>query len=39
VTGSTQAPLHRVDPREGLTEADFAALGEWLSRVLAFGQR
>ena len=28
-----QALLHRVDPREGLTEADFAALGEWRSRV------
>lgn len=26
-----QALLHRVDPRRGLTDADFAALDEWLS--------
>lgn len=26
-----RALLHRVDPREGLTDADFAVLGEWLS--------
>ncbi|WP_405731552.1 HAD domain-containing protein [Streptomyces sp. NBC_01537] len=25
-----RALLHRVDPRQGLTDADFAVLGEWL---------
>ncbi|MCX4825247.1 HAD domain-containing protein [Streptomyces sp. NBC_01142] len=28
-----QALLHRVDPRQGLTEADFVALHEWLRRT------
>ena len=27
------ALLHRVDPRQGLAEADYAALGEWLRRA------
>ncbi|MEV6906753.1 HAD domain-containing protein [Amycolatopsis sp. NPDC051071] len=27
------ALLHRVDPRQGLAEADYTALGEWLSRA------
>ena len=27
-----RALLHRVDPRRGLTDADYAALGEWLVR-------
>jgi hypothetical protein len=28
-----QALLHRVDPRHGLTDADYIILGQWLSRV------
>ncbi|MFI6277799.1 HAD domain-containing protein [Streptomyces sp. NPDC050988] len=31
------ALLHRVDPRRGLTDADFAALGEWLATEAADG--
>ncbi len=27
-----QALLHRVDPRQGLTERDFTLLGQWLRR-------
>ncbi|MDF2710092.1 MAG: hypothetical protein K0R62_5744 [Nonomuraea muscovyensis] len=28
-----QALLHRVDPRRGLTHADFVAIADWLARV------
>ncbi|MFD4035337.1 HAD domain-containing protein [Streptomyces sp. NPDC058637] len=28
-----QALLHRVDPRQGLTDADYAAIDEWLRRM------
>jgi hypothetical protein len=28
-----QALLHRVDPRQGLTNTDYAALNEWLLRT------
>lgn len=31
------ALLHRVDPRRGLTDADFDALGEWLATEAAGG--
>ncbi|MFF9909209.1 HAD domain-containing protein [Streptomyces sp. NPDC013457] len=31
------ALLHRVDPRRGLTEADFAVLDGWLGRARALG--
>ncbi|MEU8864097.1 HAD domain-containing protein [Streptomyces umbrinus] len=31
------ALLHRVDPRHGLTDADFDALGEWLATEAADG--
>lgn len=31
------ALLHRVDPRRGLTDADFDALGEWLAAEAADG--
>jgi hypothetical protein len=27
-----EALLHRIDPRHGLTDADYATLGEWLHR-------
>ncbi|WP_207944931.1 HAD domain-containing protein [Actinomadura rubrisoli] len=30
---SRQALLYRVDPRQGLTDADYAALNEWLHRT------
>ncbi|MCX4911400.1 HAD domain-containing protein [Streptomyces sp. NBC_00878] len=33
------ALLHRVDPRQGLTDADFAVLDEWLSAESADGTR
>ena len=29
-----RALLHRVDPRQGLTNADYAALDTWLQRVI-----
>lgn len=32
-----RALLYRVDPRQGLTDADFAALGEWLAAEAAGG--
>ncbi|GLW14735.1 hypothetical protein Stsp01_14780 [Streptomyces sp. NBRC 13847] len=28
-----QALLHRVDPRRGLTDPDYVALGVWLHRI------
>jgi hypothetical protein len=28
------ALLHRVDPRQGLTDADYTALNEWLQRTI-----
>ncbi|MFJ3876647.1 hypothetical protein ACIPW5_04205 [Streptomyces sp. NPDC090077] len=33
------ALLHRVDPRTGLTDADFAVLADWLGRAAAAGSR
>ena len=35
VSAHHQGPalLHRVDPRLGLTDADFAAIGDWLARL------
>ncbi len=32
-----RALLHRVDPRRGLTDADFVALAEWLSAAYGSG--